>query len=140
MTAQTSSISMRPVLQQIVTAGPRQSRLVSSPLVRAAPLAAHDISPIQESFFSNDLSIPTNPPSIPTIPSIVTRTHRRTSSSLLRQTLTPLTFCGSPRQSSDIPLSPRTPISPILAALSEHEEPQSAWPHIELQRTAMVSL
>lgn len=134
--------SLRPVLQQIVTAGPRPSRLVSSPLVRATPLTAHDISPIQESFFPNDSLISTNTvPPIAAAPSLLTKTHRRTGS-LLRQTLTPLSVCGSPRPVPpvDIPPAPRTPTSPILAALSELEEPRSAWPHIEVQRAAMVCL
>ncbi|KAG8917836.1 hypothetical protein FRC01_002178 [Tulasnella sp. 417] len=137
----TTTSSMRPVLQQIVTVGSGRSRLASSPLVRAAPLTVHEISPIQEAFCPNDTSITPSAQLITAVPPLLTKTHRRTSS-LLRQTLSPLTVCNSPLPipAADLPPSPRTPLSPIFAALSEREEPRSAWPHIELQRAAMVWL
>ncbi|KAG9031084.1 hypothetical protein FS837_003101, partial [Tulasnella sp. UAMH 9824] len=127
---------IRPVLQQIVTSGPGRSRLISSPLVRAAALNAHDISPIPESSCPNET--PVTPNGHLMVPPLLTKPHRRTSS-LLRQTLTPLTVCNSPRSISlaEIPSSPKTPVSPIFAALSELEEPRGAWPQIELQRAAM---
>ncbi|KAG8919215.1 hypothetical protein FRC01_001412, partial [Tulasnella sp. 417] len=36
-----------------------------------------------------------------------------------------------------MPPSPRTPLSPIFAAISELEEARSTWSHVELQRAAM---
>ncbi|KAG8973514.1 hypothetical protein FRC05_008685, partial [Tulasnella sp. 425] len=157
MVGQASSI--RPILQHIVTAGPRQSRplvpspLVPSPLGRTAPLAPHDISLIQQSLCPNDT---TNTPPVAAVPSTITKTGRR-KSPFLRLTLSPNTVCPSSRPIRlvdipptprtpvspnfatlpDTPPTPRTPLSPIFAALSELEEPRRAGPPIELQRAAM---
>lgn len=145
---------MRPTLQRIVTAGPRQSRLGSSPLVpsplgRTAPLTPHETSLIQQSLCPNDT---TDILLIAAVPSTITKIHGQ-KSPFSRPTPIPITVCSSfrPVRPVDIPPTPRAPVSaiftalpdipfsPISAALSELDEPRSACTqlHIELQRAAM---
>lgn len=137
MSAQASSV--RPVFQQFVTAGSGRSRLVSSPRLRAAPLATHDSSPLHDPFAPIEVSTTTSTQLTTAVQPLLAKAHRRTNSRL-RQPLGTLPLSSSPRliPAADIPPTPRTPAPPIFAALSDAEDPRSTWPRIELQRAAMV--
>lgn len=131
---------VRPVFQQFVAIGPPRSLRISSSLARTASLNTHNISPLQDSLWPNDISLLTiTSQPISSSPSLLVKRHRGTGS-LLAPALKPLNISSTYRPTPTISTPPSSGMlpSPVFAALSEVEETRSGYPRPELQGAAMV--